>query len=107
MAAEHMAPALARAARGVLNWTMEDLAKRVHISPTTVRDFETGARAPRWLTLNAIATAFEDEGIEFVGGEGRVPGILVHRPELLSGGSQPRTQPEQPKGQPKGRKKAT
>jgi transcriptional regulator with XRE-family HTH domain len=39
---EHMAPALVRAARAVLDWTMADLAERSGVSPVTVRDYENG-----------------------------------------------------------------
>jgi transcriptional regulator with XRE-family HTH domain len=107
MATEHMTPSLARAARAILNWSMEDLAKRIEIGVTTVRDYENGTREPRKLTRMAIAAAFHDEGIEFVGGEGRLPGLLVHPPELLNNPPLPRALPEKPSGKPRGRRKSS
>lgn len=83
MSDEHMTPALARAARAILKWSMEDLATRVEVSVTTVRDYENGSRRPHRLTARAFAQAFREEGIEFVGGEGEAPGLRVHRRELL------------------------
>ena len=97
MATKHMTPSLSRAARAILNWSMEDLAKLIGVGITTVRDYENGSRAPRKLTILAIAAAFHDEGIEFVGGEGQVPGILVHRPELLNNPPPQRAKPEKPR----------
>jgi transcriptional regulator with XRE-family HTH domain len=113
-----MTPSLARAARAILNWSMADLAKRIEVGIGTVRDYENCSRMPRKLTLLAIAGAFRDEGIEFVGGEGRLPGVLVHRPELLANPPPPRAEPEgatrgrsavaeKPEGKPRGRKKAS
>ena len=84
MANEHMTPSLARAARAILNWSMADLAARANVAVTTVRDYENGEKQPRRLTQMAFAKVFHEEGIEFLGGEGVVPGLLVHRPELLS-----------------------
>lgn len=83
MSDEHMTPALARAARAILKWSMEDLAGRAEVSVTTVRDYENGSRRPHRLTARAFATAFREEGIEFVGGADEVPGLRVHRRELL------------------------
>jgi transcriptional regulator with XRE-family HTH domain len=83
MSDEHMTPALARAARAILKWSMEDLAGRTEVSITTVRDYENGSRRPHRLTARAFAKAFREEGIEFVGGADEVPGLRVHRPELL------------------------
>jgi len=87
MSDEHMTPALARAARAILKWSMEDLAARVEVSVTTVRDYENGSRRPHRLTARAFAKAFREEGIEFVGGPDEVPGLRVHRSDLLD--SQP------------------
>ena len=83
MSDEHMTPALARAARAILKWSMEDLAARVEVSVTTVRDYENGSRRPHRLTARAFAKAFREEGIEFVGGADEAPGLRVHRRELL------------------------
>ena len=83
---DHMTPSLARAARAVLNWSMEDLAGRSGVSAATVRAYENGRSKHRVRGMNratrmALARAFIDAGIEFVGGE--APGLIVRRTELL------------------------
>lgn len=102
---EHMTPALARAARAVLDWNMEDLAERSGVSSATVRDYEnaTWKQRPRGMNkanIVAIARALCDAGIEFVGKP--APGLLVHRPELLDQPPRPRqkSSPGQLRGRP-------
>jgi transcriptional regulator with XRE-family HTH domain len=84
MTAEHMTPSLSRAARAILNWSMEDLAAHTSVSSTSIRDYENGSRETTRVNRAAIAAAFIAAGIEFVGGEGQTPGLLVHRTELLN-----------------------
>lgn len=57
--------ALCRAARGLLNWTQQDLSARTGISISSLADFERGARWPQLRTLQAIETAFAQAGVEF------------------------------------------
>jgi transcriptional regulator with XRE-family HTH domain len=90
---EHMTPSLARAARAVLNWSMEDLAERSGVSPATVRDYENGRFKQRVRGMNrasrmALARAFVDAGIEFTGGD--TPGLIIRRTELLDNPPPPR-----------------
>ena len=87
---KYMTPSLARAARAILNWSMDDLAEKIGVGPTTIRDYENGSRQPHRLTRQALETAFSEEGIEFIGGPGKVPGLLVHRTELLDNPPPPR-----------------
>jgi transcriptional regulator with XRE-family HTH domain len=87
---EHMTPSLARAARAILNWSMKDSARITGIAETTVRDYENGSRQPHHLTWRALAEAYYSQGIEFVGGPDQVPGLLVHRAELLDNPPPPR-----------------
>ena len=58
-----LSPQQSRAARGWLEWSQEDLAKRAHVSLSTVRDFEKGRRAPIANNLDAMQRVFEAEGI--------------------------------------------
>lgn len=61
-----MTPSQCRAARGWLDWSQDELAKRSRVSLSTVRDFEKGRRVPISNNLRAMQTAFEFEGIEFM-----------------------------------------
>ena len=102
----HMTPSLARAARAVLNWSMEDLAERSGVSPATVRDYENGSfkqrvRGMNRASLMALARAFIDAGIEFTGGD--TPGLIVRRAELLDN---PPPSRKPPTLRPSGREKS-
>lgn len=60
-----LAPEQSRAARGWLDWTQEELAKRSNVSLSTVRDFEKGRRKPGRNNLLAIRHSLEQSGISF------------------------------------------
>ena len=81
---EYMTPSLARAARAILNWSMADLARRTGVAATTIRNYESGKRGTTRVNRAAIAAAFLEEGIEFVGGDAPGPGLILRRAELLS-----------------------
>jgi transcriptional regulator with XRE-family HTH domain len=81
---EHMTPSLARAARAILNWSMSDLAQRTGMAATTIRNYESGKRGTTRVNRATIASAFRDEGIEFIGGEQSLPGLVLTRPELIN-----------------------
>jgi transcriptional regulator with XRE-family HTH domain len=87
---EHMTPSLARAARAILNWSMNDLAEKTGVASTTIRDYENGTRETTRPNKAALASAFFEAGIEFLGGEGQTPGLLVHRAELMLNPPAPR-----------------
>ncbi len=71
------APALSRAARGLIDWSQSDLAAASGVSLSTVRDFETGKRTPIANNLAALQRALEGAGVEFTnGGE---PGVKLRR----------------------------
>ncbi|NIA71114.1 helix-turn-helix transcriptional regulator [Pelagibius litoralis] len=72
-----MTPAQCRAARGLLDWTQQDLAKVSEVSLTTVRNFERGARQPIRANLAALRTAFEAAGIVFVEANGGGIGVRL------------------------------
>ncbi len=59
-----------RAARGLLNWSQQDLSERTDISATSIGSIENGISSPRESTLAAIRKAFEDAGIEFMANDG-------------------------------------
>jgi ribosome-binding protein aMBF1 (putative translation factor) len=58
-----ISPEQSRAARGWLDWSQDDLAKRANTSLSTVRDFEKGRRIPIKNNLDAIRLSFEMAGI--------------------------------------------
>lgn len=59
-----------RGARGILNWSQQDLAQRTGISATSIGSIENGQTTPRQNTLETIKSTFERNGIEFLGLEG-------------------------------------
>ena len=59
-----------RGARGILNWSQQDLAQRTGISATSIGSIENGVTTPRASTLETIRSTFERNGIEFLGLEG-------------------------------------
>lgn len=58
-----MIPEQCRAARGWLDWSQDELAKRSRVSLSTVRDFEKGRRVPIANNLRAMREALEAEGV--------------------------------------------
>jgi predicted transcriptional regulator len=58
-----LTPEQSRAARGWLDWSQDDLAKRASVSLSTIRDFEKGRRAPIANNLTAIERALAEAGI--------------------------------------------
>lgn len=63
-------PSQCRAARGLLKWNQQDLAKKSSVHFQTICSFEKDVGSPTQRTLMKIATAFEKEGIELSSGEG-------------------------------------
>lgn len=55
-----------RAARGLINWTQQDLANASGLSKTAINNFEKGNSSIKADSLNAIQRAFENVGIEFL-----------------------------------------
>ena len=58
-----------RAARGLLNWSRKELAEHSGISFASMMRLESfhGIPASNFKTLEAIKTAFEQAGVEFIG----------------------------------------
>ncbi|HEU4838114.1 MAG TPA: helix-turn-helix domain-containing protein [Micavibrio sp.] len=59
-----------RGARGILNWSQQDLAQRTGISATSIGAIENGQTTPRESTLSTIRKTLENAGIQFLGLEG-------------------------------------
>jgi transcriptional regulator with XRE-family HTH domain len=61
-----ISPAQSRAARGLLNWTLADLAQASSLGLSTVKNFESGLRATTPANLNTIHRTYVEAGIEFL-----------------------------------------
>ena len=70
--------AQSRAARGMLDWSMLDLAKAANISISTVKRFEDEHGMAVSEAIKAmIRDAFEAEGIRFLPDDGTGPGLRL------------------------------
>jgi transcriptional regulator with XRE-family HTH domain len=71
-----MTPSQCRAARGLLNWTQDEIASAARVSVVTVRNFENEKSTPQRATLDVIQRALEAAGVEFTNGER--PGVRLN-----------------------------
>jgi transcriptional regulator with XRE-family HTH domain len=69
--------AQSRAARALLEWSQEDLARASNLGLSTVRDFEKGRRTPTINNLAAVRHALETAGVEFIAENGGGPGVRL------------------------------
>jgi transcriptional regulator with XRE-family HTH domain len=67
-----------RAARGLLDWTQQELADAARVGVATVRLFESEATETRLATLAVLRHAFELAGVEFTNGD--QPGVRLTKP---------------------------
>ena len=72
-----------RAARGLLDWTQQELADAAHVGVATVRLFEAEASDTRHATLEVLRRAFELAGVEFTD-ENPVAAWASTAPDLAS-----------------------
>jgi transcriptional regulator with XRE-family HTH domain len=72
-------PEQSRAARGLLDWSQQDLAERAAVGIVTVRQFEGRAHQPRRATLDVLKRAFETAGVEFIDENGGGPGVRLRK----------------------------
>jgi transcriptional regulator with XRE-family HTH domain len=78
--------AQSRAARALIGWSREDLAKASNVSLRTIVDFERAAREPHAATLSALRLALEAAGVEFISENGGGAGVrLKKRLNLVEG----------------------
>lgn len=68
-----------RAARGLLDWTQQDLANAAHIGVATVRLFEAQGTGTRHATLIVLRQAFESAGVEFIEENGGGAGVRLRK----------------------------
>jgi transcriptional regulator with XRE-family HTH domain len=60
--------AQSRAARALLAWTQQELARRAKVGASTVADFERGQRTPVQNNAEAMRSALEGAGVSFLPG---------------------------------------
>lgn len=75
-----LTPEQTRAARGLLNWSQQDLADKARVAAKTLWDFENGNRAPRGGTLDKVRAALEKAGVDFIPENGGGPGVRLRKP---------------------------
>jgi transcriptional regulator with XRE-family HTH domain len=78
-------PAQCRAARGLLGWSQQDLARQARVGIVTVHQLETGISQPRRATLEVIRRAFESAGVEFIDENGGGPGVRLRKRQQKKG----------------------
>lgn len=66
-----------RAARGLLDWSRRELAEKSGVSFASMMRLESfdGVPSSNVKTLEAIKTAFENAGVEFIGGPDSQAGV--------------------------------
>ena len=67
-----LSPAQCRAARGLLDWSQEQLAQASGLSRSTVRDFESGRHEPHRGSVVLILQTLAEQGVEPVAAMGGV-----------------------------------
>jgi transcriptional regulator with XRE-family HTH domain len=73
-------PAQCRAARGLISWSQQDLAREARIGIVTVHQLEAGVSQPRRATLDVVRRAFESASVEFIDENGGGPGVRLRKP---------------------------
>jgi transcriptional regulator with XRE-family HTH domain len=74
-----------RAARGLLDWSQQDLADRAGVGIVTVRQLEGGLTHPRRATLDVIRRALESADVEFIDENGGGPGVRLRNRQQNKG----------------------
>ena len=69
-----------RAARGLLDWTQQELADTARVGVATIRVFEGEGAEARHATLVVLRQTLESGGIEFIEGNGAGEGVRFRKP---------------------------
>jgi transcriptional regulator with XRE-family HTH domain len=75
-----LSSAQCRAARGLLGWSQQDLARESGVGTVAIHQLENGTSQPRRATLDVIKRAFEKAGVEFIEENGGGPGVRLRKP---------------------------
>ena len=74
-----LTPAQLRAARALIGWTRDDLAKKAGVASVTVKGFEYLGADSKISTLQKMRRALEAAGVQFIDDEGEAggPGVRL------------------------------
>jgi predicted transcriptional regulator len=72
-------PAQCRAARGLLDWSQQELANGAGVGIVTIRQIEAGTTEPRRATIAVVRQTFERAGVEFIEANGGGPGVRLRK----------------------------
>jgi transcriptional regulator with XRE-family HTH domain len=75
-----ISPSQCRAARALLDWSQQKLAKESGVGNVTVRQLEGGIHEPRRATIQVVLQAFESAGVEFIEENGVGVGVRLRTP---------------------------
>ena len=75
-----LTPEQCRAARGLLDWTQEELAQRAGVSRSTVRGFENGQHELHRGSATLIRMALEAAGVILIDPDDQGPGVRLDKP---------------------------
>lgn len=70
-----------RAARGLLNWSQQELAEKAGVGVVTIRQLEASLHEPRRATLDVIRRAFEAAGVDLINENGGGAGARLRKPQ--------------------------
>lgn len=76
-----MTPGQLRAARALLGWSQDQLAKTAAVSKRTIAAYELSQTSPNPSTFGSLVLALEDAGIEFIKENGGGPGVRLKEKE--------------------------
>jgi len=77
-----ISPAQCRAARGLLDWSQQELADKAQVGVVTVRLLEAGSDRPRRSTLEVVRRCLEAGGVEFIDENGGGAGARFREAEV-------------------------
>ncbi|MBS7697620.1 MULTISPECIES: helix-turn-helix transcriptional regulator [unclassified Chelatococcus] len=76
----NLRPEQCRAARGLLDWTQDQLATAAGVSRSTVRDFECHRHELQRTTEMLVVKALEEAGVRFLAANREGPGVRLKKP---------------------------
>ena len=75
-----LCPERCRAARGLLDWSQEQLAASAGVSRSTIRDFEGHRHELQRASEALVVAALEQAGVRFIDRDGEGPGVRLRQP---------------------------